>query len=386
MNLPDNAVGVTDILSYRDCPRRFELGMRRHTPAGEHPQATGPSNAYGSAIHDAMAHAGEHDSSDEEAIQVAFDRYAKWLEPSDLDRLKEDMATYRERDYLGVRTIAVEREFRVPLFEHEQHGAIYFRGRVDRLYQRLDNPGVWVLIDYKSSRWALSEPEVHSHIQATGYDWMVREEYPEIDTLIIVIDQLRHGAIPTRRTQRQRDGFREWAERQIRAIINDTELAPAHNQWCPWCPIMESCSVVRELSDYALAEIAALAPAEKVGRKTQLRLDPARIGTYSGELERVSQARKVLERFEETVRGTLKELPDARRAELGFELDEQTIDAFGPEALRAAHDVLGDDFYLAAGLTKSGLARALPDDERLDTVLAMAERRAGRVMVKRRRD
>jgi PD-(D/E)XK nuclease superfamily len=385
LKLPADAIGVTDILQYRDCPRRFAFGMRRHTPAGEHPQAMGPSNAYGSAVHEALAYAEQHDASDDEAIQHAFNRYAKWLEPADLERMHEDLATYRLRDYLGVRTVAVEREFRVPLFEHEEHGTIYFRGRVDRLYQRLDNPGVFILIDYKSSRWALTEQEVHSHIQATGYDWMVREEYPEIDTLVVVIDQLRHGAIPTRRTQRQREGFVEWGERQVRAILNDDELAPTHNQWCPWCPIMESCSVIRELSDYALAEIAALAPAEKIGRKTELRLEPARFDRYADELERVGQARRVLERFEKTVTGTIKDMPDARRAELGYELDEQYVDVFGPDALRAAHDVLGEDFYLAAGMSKAALGRALPDDERVETVLGMAERRPGRVIVRRRK-
>jgi hypothetical protein len=30
---------------------------------------------------------------------------------------------------------------------------IYLRTRIDRLYQRLDNPGVFVHVDYKSSRW-----------------------------------------------------------------------------------------------------------------------------------------------------------------------------------------------------------------------------------------
>lgn len=386
MHLPEHAIGVTDILAYRDCPARFELGMRRHTEAGEHPQAQGPNTAYGSAVHDAIAHIGEHDSSDEEAVQVAFDRYAKWLEPSDLDRMVQDLDTYRRRDYLGVRTVSIEREFRLPLFVHETEGPIYFRGRVDRLYQRLDNPSVFVVVDYKSSRYALSEQEVHSHLQVTGYDWAIREEYPECEELVIVIDQLRHGAIPTRRTHAQREGFKAWAERQIRAIINDTELAPTHNQWCPWCPLLESCGVIPQLTEYALDEIAVLAPAEKTGRRTEVRLDPARFGRYTDELERVGQARRALERFEESVRGALREMPDARREELGYEIDQQNVDVFPPEAVRAAHEILGDDFYAAAGLTKAGLGRALTEeDERLELVLAMAERRPGRVLVKRRR-
>jgi hypothetical protein len=137
MRLPHDSIGPTDIQSYRDCPRRFAFGMRRHSDAGEHPEAQGPTTAYGSAVHEAVAFAELHDADDAQAIQRAFDLYAKWLEPEDLERLRTDLATYRDRDYLGVRAVAVEKELRIPLFE-DAGQTIYLRTRIDRLYQRLD--------------------------------------------------------------------------------------------------------------------------------------------------------------------------------------------------------------------------------------------------------
>lgn len=380
MELPENAVGPTDIQQYRDCPRRFEFGLRRHTDAGEHPEAQGPDTAYGSAIHEAIAYVEANDATDEEAVQRAFDLYAKWLDPEDLERMRGDLATYHERDYLGVRTVAVERELRIPLFEHMGQ-TIYLRTRIDRLYQRLDNPGVFIHVDYKSSRWARSEPEIHNDRQLWITNLIVHEFFPECERLVQVYDQLLHGPITTRKSDEQRDLIRDWLIKQITAILNDTELAPKHNDWCAWCPIMESCPVVAELSDFALARIAALAPAEKEGRKTVLRLDPDRLDVYVDQLEPVGEALKVLKRFNERVRDVVRELPSTRRRQLGYRVSERMSTSWPPEALRAAHELLGDDFYEVVGMTKTAVERL--GDERSEAVLGMAVTEHGAPVVVR---
>lgn len=383
MQLPDNAVGPTDVREYRDCPRRFAFGMRRHTGAAG-PEATSPSNAYGSAVHDALAYAEEHDCSDEEAIQHAFDRWAKWLEPEDLERLTTDLATYREREPTGVRCVAVEREVRIPLFEHNGE-MIYLRGKLDRLYQRLDNEAVFVHVDYKSSRWPRTEAEVHEDIQLWAYNLLIHEEWPECETLVQLYDQLSHGVIPTRKTDEQREQIKQWLVHQITAILNDEELTPTLNDWCAWCPIMESCPVIEDLSDFALSKITALAPTETAGRKKVMKLDPSNFEVYVAELDKVGQAQKVLKRYDETVKGALKLMPTSQRAELGYEVRERGADVWTPEALRAAHDVLGDDdFYRAVGMSKTALEKALgKEDDRLTTVTGMATRVTGTTMVQK---
>jgi hypothetical protein len=382
MKLPGNAVGPTDIQTYRDCPRRFAFGMRRHTEAGEHPEAQSLSTAYGSAVHRALEIVERSDASDADAVQAAFDEFAKWLDPADLERLRNDLRTYHERDYLGVRTVAVETELQVPLFEHEGT-MIHLRTRIDRLYQRLDNPGIFVHVDYKSSRWPKSQKEVDEDRQLWLTNLIVHEVYPECDVLVQAYDQLNFGVLTTRKTEQQRRLVGDWAIHQVTAILGDDELPAKKNRWCPWCPIMESCPVVAELTDYARAEIAELAPAEKVGRKTVLNLEPDLYEVYVEALEDVNLAQKVLRRFDESVRGVIKEMPDARQRELGFETKGRSKTTWPPEALKAAHEVLGEDFYEVVGLTKTAVERL--GDERADIVMDMAIIEDGAPVVLQRR-
>lgn len=370
MKLPENAIGPTDIQSYRDCPRRFAFGMNRHTEAGEHPEAQGAATAYGSAIHEAIAFAEAKDATDTQAVQRAFDLYARWLDPEDLERMKNDLRTYRDRDYLGVRTVAVEKEMRVPLFELDGQ-TYYLRTRIDRLYQRIDNPGVFVHVDYKSSRHPKTQAEVDEDRQFWLTNFIVHEVYPECETLVQVYDALNFGALRVRpKSDEERELIREWAIHQITAIVADESLRATKNQWCPWCPIMESCPVIGRLTHYAMGEIAALAPAEKVGRKTVVNLDPAIFEVYVEQLDDVGLALKVLKRFDESVRGTIKDMPATRQGELGYETRGRMKTSWPPEALRAAHEVLGDEFYEAIGLTKTAVER-LPEGQR-DTVMGMA--------------
>lgn len=370
VNLPGNAIGPTDIQAYRDCPRRFAFGMQRHTDAGEHPESQSAHTAYGSAFHEAVAYAEQHDADDREAIQRAFDLYAKWLDPEDLARLEKDLQTYRERDYIGVRTIAVEQELRIPLFTHEGE-TIYLRTRIDRLYQRLDNPSVFIHVDYKSSRWPKSKAEIDADRQLWLTNLIVHDVFPECERLIQGYDQLNFGVITTRKTEAQREQIRAWATHQIKAILNDETLAPKKNRWCPWCPIMESCPIVREFTEYATAEIAALAPERKEGRKTVLELDAELYDTYVEQLDDVGLALKVLKRFDESVRGVLREMPSSEQHRLGYELRDRTKTVWPPPALRAAHEVLGDAFYEVVGLTKTAVER-LPDEDAKQIVLDMA--------------
>jgi hypothetical protein len=138
------------------------------------------------------------------------------------------------------------------------------------------------------------------------------------------------------------------------------------------------------LTDFALTRIAALAPAEKVGRKTVLNLDPSRIDEYTEPLERVIQAKKALERYETGVRGLLKDLPTQAREALGYELRSRQNDVWDPEAIKAIHRMLGDDaFYSLAGVTKAKLQDL--DGEAKAAALGMAQKRPGAEFVQRKK-
>jgi hypothetical protein len=300
MKLPENRVGVSDMLDYRECARRFEFKMRRWVEDDEPPEAMSASTAYGTVLH-VVLHLIEYEAlPDDEAIQRGFDEHGKWLDPEHLEQLEADVAIYHQRDQRGVKLVGSEMELSTPLtvVEGEQ---VYFRGRIDRLYQRLDNPSVFIAIDYKTSAHRKSEEEVHKDPQQWSYNWLAHEVYPEIGTLVQLYDQLRFGVVPTRKSPAQRELIKRWLQKQAIAIVRDNTLDPKWNQWCPWCPILESCSVIQRLETYALAEIAAIAPEEKQGKKTTVNLDPDLMKPYVEELPTVTRARQALERFEESV-------------------------------------------------------------------------------------
>lgn len=369
VRLPGNAVGITDINQYRACPRRFEFGISRHTPAGEHPQSQSASTAYGSAIHEAIAYAESNDATDEQAAQRAFNLYAKWMEPADLTRLQRDLATYRQRDLTGVRTVAVEKELRIPLFAHDGE-TVYFRGKIDRLYERLDAPGVFLQVDYKSSAHPRSEAEVNEDTQQWAYNLLIHEYYPECVELQQLYDQLSFGVIPLRRkTAVQRAEMRQWLIHQITAILGDEKLAPTINDFCAWCQFVHDCPEVGRATEYAQAQIAALEPGGDAGA----------LERYIGRLEDVEPAIKILKRYADDVRDTLKRLPDDRRADLGYRADTRRETAFSATAKREAHEILGDEFYELVSLTKT----AVSGHEHEADVLSLAEERRGALVLRK---
>lgn len=368
MQLPDDSIGISDILGYRECPQRFAFGMRRHVELpsrfqiepGEKDdpeEGTNYANAYGSAIHDAIQVVEETQCSDEDAMDAVWPRWQHWLEPADIDRMKDDLATYRSRSLTGYRVVGTELELRMPLFQHEGR-TIYFRGRIDVLYQRIDNPSVFVMRDYKSSRWPKSEKEVHEDVQQWSYNVLVHESYPECESLVQVYDQLRFGDTPTRKSAKQREQMRSWLVRQVKAILADDKLKPHMNEWCPYCPLVTDCRVTHRASDYWKNRIAAIAPEKKVGRKIVVQLTEDHIGMeeYAELLPKVKLTVKTLERFVEAVEGAMKEMPADRREELGYILSRpRRLDTFDAGALRRIHQLVGDDFFHLVGITKKAV-------------------------------
>lgn len=377
MQLPNDSIGISDINAWRDCPRRMSFSMKRHTKEGEPPEAA-IEHAYGSCIHDVFQAIEENGLSDELAVAAAFDKWAWALEPDDLDQLKKDVKTYRERDFIGVRTLAVEEEFRVPLLEHEGR-TVYFRFRLDRLYQRRDNASVFIHVDYKSSKWRKTEAEVHKDTQMWAYNWAIHQFFPECATLIQHYDQLRYGSITTRKSDEERARIAEWLREQVRAILADDSvqesdglLEPRFNQWCPWCPIVGSCSVIDHLSDFARSEIVALTPSKEVA--DTVGLDATPFEQYVEKLDEVEGAEKVLAEYKDRVRDIIKKLPTSERERMGFKLSGRNSDVFTPEAMRAMHELLGDEFYLLVGVTKKRLDDLFANDPRKEEVLALARR------------
>jgi hypothetical protein len=384
VKLPNDSIGVSDVMDWQECARRMSFKMRRHS-GGEPPEAAvNPTTRYGTAVHDLIEMVEADDSlTDDQAIQALFKRH-RWLQPEDIEMLHQDLVVYRSREPLGVRTVMSETEIRVPLFEHEGR-MIYYRGRIDRLYQSLTDPSVYYHRDYKSTKWPRTQKEVDEDKQLWTYNWGLHEYLPEIGTLVQTYDQLLAGELETSKTDEEREQILEWLVMAVTAVLEDEEygpdglLVPSFNDWCAYCPIMRDCPVIPQLTNYALAEIAVLAPEVKNGRKSEIELDPDLLTVYVDQLERAGKAKGVLEKFEKAVKATLLKLPQHEREALGFTLRSKSFDAFSPESVKVAHQLLGDDaFYRLVSMSKQGLESAVGADKtKLELIIGMADKRKG---------
>lgn len=399
MKLPENSIGITDIEAYRECARRMSYGMRRHTGKGEQSDSRTPeaethgaawARNYGSAIHEAIA-ATEDGYTVEDAVQVAWNAHGRGLDPPDLDLLTDDLEVFSRRDFPGTRTTAVEEDVRVPLFVHEDQ-QIYFRFRLDRLYERINAPGVYIHVDYKSSKHPKSEKDVHESTQLWAYNFAIHEHWPEVEELVQVYDQLRFGQIPTRKSAAQRAQIKEWLIKQATTILEDEDwqedglLAHSFNEWCPWCPILEGCPVVPGLTEFSLTRIAALAPQRPKTKQDgtpskkmeNVPLDPKRLPEYVAEMDKAVRARQVIERYEASVKALLRDLPEHKRMELGYDTRTRTENIFTEQAKQLMHERFGDRFYEMVKVTQEALKNNIVEDEdALAWALNLAEKKEG---------
>lgn len=382
MKLPDNSIGISDINAHRECPARMDFQMQRWTQEGEAPEAEGPNTAYGSAVHHAIEYVETEVASNEEAIQSAVSAFGKWLDPADTELLSKDLDTYRQRDqrWAGWRAVAVEGEYRVPMFKHNGEW-FYYRFKLDRLYQNVADPTQFAHVDYKSSKWKKTQKEVDEDTQMWSYNFGIFEVFPECASLAQFYDQLRFGIVPTRKSEEQREQIRRWLIHQMKAILEDEDVEPSFNQWCPWCPLLESCPEPRRTAEFARARIAALAP-EDVDTGN-LVLDPDLIETYIAEAEQAGTTIKALERFRESVNAVVRDMPIAKRTYYGYELTGRENDAWTPDALRNAHAILGDDIWSVVKMGKQRVNDILKGDDRRDEVLALAVKEGQNPSVKK---
>ena len=387
MDLPNDAIGISDLIAWRDCPRRMSFSMRRWTEDGDPPEATNESNAYGTAIHEVFRLLEVENLNDDEAIQRAFDQYGGHLWPHDLVRLKKDVAIYHERDPLHVRLIGAEVDVRVPLLKWNGK-TIYFRGQIDRLYERLDQPGRFIHRDYKSSKWPKTQAEVNEDLQMWAYNWLIHEYWPECEDILQVYDQLEAGEIETRKSEHQRREIREWIKRQTMAVLNDDPadgqgdglLKPKFNDWCPYCPIAESCEVPAQLSPFAKDRMDALS---EIGDDEPIDLE--RVRRYVDDLADAETARKLLERYEKKVKALVKELPPDDQERLGFGSYRRNNTVWSSDALEAIYELLGPEFFSLASLSKGRIEDYLAGDPRLDAVQRLARKEPGALVLTRRK-
>ena len=116
-----------------------------------------------------------------------------------------------------------------------------YTGSIDKLIE-LDEDTV-VIVDYKTSRMALSQDEADSDIQLSMYDLAVSELFPQYKTIVCVFDYLRLSDVATHRTPEQRRMFVDLLD-SIYGDICQTkpeDVAANLNTFCSWCDYKGYC-------------------------------------------------------------------------------------------------------------------------------------------------
>lgn len=384
------SVGISDILADRDCPRKAAYGARRHTGVGtqdhasQTPESQNPGAAYGSCFHDVVELV-EDGWTDDVAIETAWAKWGHVLWAEDLALLREDLEVYRRRDPQNVRTVLAEGELRAYLCDLDDGTRVYFRGKIDRLYERTDRPGSFVMIDYKTSRWEKDQDEVDEDPQQWAYNWLAHEYYPEIDELDQIYDQLRFGQLHTSKTDAQRAEIRDWltvAARnyfQPKTIGQDGLPEPRFNQWCPYCSIIMDCTIIPKLSAWALSRIKLLGgefPEDAGVTPMDELLEP---------FQDVQTAVKTLKEYETRAKDLVRHMSVTDRDRLGFRTYERSNTIFTAEAAERLYEELGPTrFFSVVKITKNALDR-IPDEALKEWALAMGEKTPGATVVTKRR-
>ena len=310
MKLPDNSLGVSDSVQFHECPKLFYRNMARHlrAPGAPDDQLIAQNSeilSYGSCVHDAALVVVQNpDVYLDDAVDAAWRKWAPYLQPEHHAEMREDVKIVIDRTIEAqenLELVCAEEDWKVPVFVGEANGSLdeedgqwyYFRFRIDALYRRKDDPTHYVIRDFKTTRRQKFQSDIDEDMQFTAYEYGVRQALGDsVESITIWYDQIKHGEIFSSRDETDRIKFQEYIESTIKAVLD----MPAEevmdtfklNQWCGWCPLLESCAVVNYANDLAMFEISQMS-----------NQDPSKIPDISPYIERYERSKLAVKALEE---------------------------------------------------------------------------------------
>lgn len=278
MLLPENSLGVSDALQFSRCPRLFHQNIRRFTEGEDQIYISGDFSmplAYGQAMHEgAQAIVQNPEIYLDDALDLAWAAWSHALDPEHHAELKADLQTILDRtlEAPNLKLVAAEQDMKVPVYrgeadperkmEDEEPVWYHYRFKIDALYEDLDEPGHFVIRDYKSYRMQRFQSEIDEDMQFTAYSYGVKRLMGDaVKRVTVWVDQPKHesGEVFTTRTEFEEMAFEEWMRSSIRAILDvpAERIAnlPKLNDFCGWCPLLANCPILTEATDFALATV-----------------------------------------------------------------------------------------------------------------------------------
>jgi putative RecB family exonuclease len=218
----------------------------------------------GKAVHSALEFAGsvfKYKPFTTEEIHVITDRFLEEAAKErieDVELLKDgkEMILNKLSDFsLGRKMLSLEKFFRI-----ESDEGVPLIGAIDKV-EEIDDETIAV-VDYKTSKFALSAAELRSDIQLSMYDLVTSLMFPQYKKRVLVMDYLKNKPVYSYRTEEDRDEFSKFITQVYKSIrsTHENDLKPNLNKFCANCDFKEFCpaysAILEESSkNYTSAEL-----------------------------------------------------------------------------------------------------------------------------------
>ncbi len=248
----ERPLSASSIKTFLQCSLKYYFNYEEKKPrvqGGEH-------LAFGTALHAALEEMHTIVSkTGQPPTKEVYDRVVDVFVKSAVHDKMVSQALYAEgKDILLPRLDGVDPEEKILglelKFELKTPNGTPFLGSIDKLVE-LD-PTTAVIIDYKSSRMALTQEEADTDVQLSMYDLAVSMMYPQYTNIICAFDYLRLGEVITHRTLEERSMFVHFLDSVYAEILSMTkdDVKPMLNQFCGWCDFKAYCpDYVKMVSD-----------------------------------------------------------------------------------------------------------------------------------------
>lgn len=347
----ERPLSASSIKTFLQCTLKYYFQYEDKKPR----VAGGEHLAFGTALHAALEEL--HKVVSETGQPPTEETYARVVDTfmqSAVQNKMVNQALYSEgKDILLPRIDGIDPNEKVLglelKFELKTPKGTPFLGSIDKLIELDKNTAV--IIDYKSSRMALTQEEADTDVQLSMYDLAVSMLYPQYTNIICALDYLRLGEVITHRTHVEREQFVGFLDKVYAEIISlgKEGVAPILNQFCGWCDFKSYCPAFKAMvedPDMILPRIDALDDASFV------------------------EAWSTFEAAKKIVEARGREFKDQAYTRLSESnsIKGKDTEIFKVQAGRKSYDaktvfkIVGtDEFVKMASLNQAGLARYLRD-------------------------
>ena len=247
------ALSASRIKLWQTC--KYQYGCRYHK---FHPEVEIDRPVYfgvGTAVHSALEFAGnlvienklkEFSEADIAEITKAYFKAAAKETIDDAVALDDGLSLVLHKLYtfeFAYEIVSLEKWFNVEI------EGVPVVGAMDRLVKK--TPKNLCVIDYKTSRTALTDDELAADVQVGIYDIVARMQHPEYSRYTVCLDYLRLFPKQVMIPKRKRNALKL----QLVAVYDDiikatkVDLKPSIHQFCPWCPYVTVCPAIKEVEE-----------------------------------------------------------------------------------------------------------------------------------------